>query len=37
MRLLILIYLVAIAMVGLRLPGRQDSATAYFVGERGMP
>ena len=33
----ILIYLVAIAMAELRLSGRQDSATAYFVGERDMP
>ena len=33
----ILVYLVAIATVGLRLSGRQDSATAYFVGERDLP
>lgn len=33
----IFIYLVAIAIVGLRLSGRQASATAYFVGERDLP
>ncbi len=33
----ILLYLVAIALVGLRLSGRQGSATAYFVGERDLP
>ena len=33
----ILVYLVAIAAVGLRLSGRQASATAYFVGERDLP
>lgn len=33
----ILVYMVAIALVGLRLSGRQGSATAYFVGERDMP
>ncbi len=33
----ILLYLVAIALVGLRLSGRQSSATAYFVGERDLP
>lgn len=33
----ILAYLVAIAIVGLRLSGRQASATAYFVGERDLP
>lgn len=35
--LVILAYLVAIAAVGLRLSGRQASATAYFVGERDLP
>ncbi len=35
--LVILVYLVAIAAVGLRLSGRQASATAYFVGERDLP
>ena len=33
----ILAYLVAIAAIGLRLSGRQESATAYFVGERDLP
>ena len=33
----ILVYMVAIAMLGLRLSGRQGSATAYFVGERDLP
>ena len=33
----ILAYLVAIAAIGLRLSGRQASATAYFVGERDLP
>jgi len=33
----ILAYLVAIAAIGLRLSGRQQSATAYFVGERDLP
>ena len=33
----ILVYMVAIAMIGLRLSGRQGSATAYFVGERDLP
>ncbi len=33
----ILAYLVAIAAIGLRLSGRQGSATAYFVGERDLP
>ncbi len=41
MRLLDLVvivaYLVAIAAIGLRLSGRQQSATAYFVGERDLP
>lgn len=35
--LVILAYLVAIAAVGLRLSGRQQSAAAYFVGERDLP
>jgi SSS family transporter len=35
--LVILVYLVAIAVIGLRLSGRQRSATAYFVGERDLP
>ena len=34
---IILIYMVAIAAVGLRLSGRQSSAAAYFVGERDLP
>ena len=33
----ILVYVVAIALVGLRLSGRQTSAAAYFVGERDLP
>ncbi len=33
----ILVYLLAIAAIGLRLSGRQASATAYFVGERDLP
>jgi solute:Na+ symporter, SSS family len=33
----VLAYLVAIAGIGLRLSGRQESATAYFVGERDLP
>lgn len=33
----ILVYMVAIAAVGLRLSGRQGSAAAYFVGERDLP
>ena len=33
----VLAYLVAIAAIGLRLSGRQESATAYFVGERDLP
>ncbi len=33
----ILVYMVAIALVGLRLSGRQGSAAAYFVGERDLP
>ena len=33
----ILVYMVAIALIGLRLSGRQGSATAYFVGERDLP
>ena len=33
----ILVYVVAIALVGLRLSGRQGSAAAYFVGERDLP
>ncbi len=33
----ILAYLVAIAAIGLRLSGRQQSAAAYFVGERDLP
>ena len=35
--MVIVIYMVAIALVGLRLSGRQTSATAYFVGERDLP
>jgi SSS family transporter len=35
--LVILVYLVAIAAVGLRLSGRQRSAAAYFVGEKDLP
>ena len=35
--IVIVAYLVAIAVVGLRLSGRQGSATAYFVGERDLP
>lgn len=34
---MILVYLIVIALVGLRLSGRQRSAEDYFVGERGMP
>lgn len=34
---IIVIYMVAIAAVGLRLSGRQSSAAAYFVGERDLP
>jgi SSS family transporter len=33
----IVVYLVAIATIGLRLSGRQGSAVAYFVGERDLP
>ena len=33
----ILAYLVAIAAIGLRLSGRQDTAAAYFVGKRDLP
>lgn len=33
----ILVYMAAIAAIGLRLSGRQSSATAYFVGERDLP
>ena len=33
----IVVYLVAIALIGLRLSGRQASAQAYFVGERDLP
>jgi solute:Na+ symporter, SSS family len=33
----ILAYLVAIAVIGLRLSGRQRSATDYFTGERSLP
>ncbi|MGI4955496.1 MAG: sodium:solute symporter [Janthinobacterium lividum] len=33
----ILLYLVAIAAVGLRLSGRQGDARAYFIGERDLP
>ena len=33
----IVVYMVAIALIGLRLSGRQGTATAYFVGERDMP
>ena len=33
----ILVYMVAIAAIGLRLSGRQSSAMAYFVGERDLP
>ncbi len=33
----ILVYMVAIALIGLRLSGRQGSAAAYFVGERDLP
>jgi SSS family transporter len=33
----IVVYLVAIAAIGLRLSGRQGTATAYFVGERDLP
>ena len=33
----IVIYLVAIAAIGLRLSGQQNSASAYFVGERDLP
>lgn len=33
----IVVYVVAIALVGLRLSGRQTSAAAYFVGERDLP
>jgi SSS family transporter len=33
----ILAYLITIALIGLRLSGRQGTATAYFVGERDMP
>ncbi len=35
--IVIVVYLVAIAAIGLRLSGRQQSATAYFVGERDLP
>ena len=35
--IVIVAYLVAIAAIGLRLSGRQGSATAYFVGERDLP
>ncbi len=35
--LVILVYLVAIAAVGLRLSGRQGDARAYFVGEGDLP
>ena len=35
--LVILVYLVAIAAIGLRLSGRQGDARAYFVGERDLP
>ena len=35
--LVILAYVVSIAVVGLRLSGRQQSAAAYFVGERDLP
>ncbi len=34
---IIVVYMVAIALVGLRLSGRQGSAAAYFVGERDLP
>ncbi|SEN94985.1 hypothetical protein SAMN05216267_1013144, partial [Actinacidiphila rubida] len=33
----IAVYLVAIAWIGLRLSGRQKSAKDYFVGEGHMP
>ena len=33
----ILVYMVAIAIIGLRLSGRQGSAAAYFLGERDLP
>jgi len=33
----IVVYLVAIAVIGLRLAGRQKTAKDYFVGEGGMP
>ena len=33
----IVAYLVGIAAIGLRLSGRQGTATAYFVGERDLP
>src|SRR5437868_3649602 len=33
----VLAYLVAIAGIGLRLSGRQESVTAYLVGERDLP
>ena len=35
--IVILVYMVAIALVGLRLSGRQGNAAAYFVGERDLP
>ncbi len=33
----VVVYLVAIAAIGLRLSGRQKSSADYFVGERSMP
>ncbi|MEU9796729.1 sodium:solute symporter [Streptomyces sparsogenes] len=33
----VVVYLVAIAVIGLRLAGRQKTAKDYFVGEGGMP
>jgi SSS family solute:Na+ symporter len=35
--IVIVVYLAAVAAVGLRLSGRQRSATDYFVGERNPP
>ncbi len=33
----VVIYLIAIAVIGLRLSGKQKSSTDYFVGDRSMP
>ncbi len=35
--LVIAVYLVVIATIGLRLSGRQRSASDYFVGEHDLP